>query len=151
MIRRKLSQKIIEKEEYQIWNAFIDILAMEDEKTLTDIQKNAQRAFKYESEVQNGGHVQYFENINLNDYSTIINSLKIIGANEHAKLLEKAIKHYFKDRIKYIDTIKDLIDESLKDENLKMDFEYGEIKPDMNFYLKNYLNKYLEEFIEIVL
>jgi len=149
MIRRKLSKNILEKENFQLWNSFIDILAMENEKKLTDIQKNAQRAFWYESEVQNGGHVQYFENINLNNYVPIINSLKYIGANNHAEILEKAVKIYFKNGIRNIDSVDDLINASLEKKIQKLDYEYNEIKPNMNYSLKEYLNKYLEEFIEI--
>jgi hypothetical protein len=80
MIRRKLTKGIIEKERFQIWNSFVDILVMEDENKLTDIQIDAQRAFLYESEVQNGGHLQYFENIKLKNYSHIIGSIRKIGA-----------------------------------------------------------------------
>jgi hypothetical protein len=47
MIKRKISREKIEKESYQLRNAFIDILAMEDENNLTDIQENAQRTFYY--------------------------------------------------------------------------------------------------------
>ncbi len=47
MIRRKLSEEIVQKDKNQIWNAFIDLIASEKEIDLTDIQKNAQRAFWY--------------------------------------------------------------------------------------------------------
>jgi hypothetical protein len=149
MIRRTLSKNILEKDNFQLWNSFIDILAMENEKNLTDIQKNAQRAFWYESEVQNGGHVQYFENMNLDNYVLIINSLKYIGADNHAEILEKAVKIYFKNGIRNIDSVNDLIKASLEDKIQELDYEYNEIKPNMNYYLKEYLNKYLEEFIEM--
>ena len=149
MIKRKLSRKNIERENFNIWNAFIDILAMEDESKLTEIQKNAQRAFWYEAEVQNGGHVQYFENTNLNDYSPVIKSLNIIGAHDYAILLEKAVKAYFKDGTKNINNAGDFIKEALNEINLALDFEYSKINPDMNHYLKEYLNKYFDEFIEI--
>ena len=149
MIRRKISKKILEKEESQLWNAFIDILAMENEQKLNDIQKIAQRVFWYDSEVQNGGHIQYFENINLKDYAPIIDSLKLIGANNHAAILEKAAKIFFKDGRKKLTTVDELIDESLKEENLKLDSEYAGIKPDINYYLKEYLNKNINEFIEM--
>lgn len=92
MIKRKLSKEIIKKEEYQIWNSFVDLLAMESEEDLTDIQKNAQRAFWYDSEVQNGGHLQYFENRHSENFSEVIKSLNTIGAKEQATLLKKSIR-----------------------------------------------------------
>ena len=148
MARRKISKKILEKEPYQLWNLFIDILAMEDKEKLSDIQKTAQRVFWYDSEVQNGGHVQYFANTDLEDYTPVIDSLEFMGAKSHAAMLEKAVKIYFRDGRKNLDTVKKLIEESLKDENRNLDIEYCEIKPDIHFYLKEYLNKYTDEFIE---
>ena len=53
MIRRKARQIELDDKPYLIWNAFIDIVAMEIEKDLNKIQINAQKAFIYDSEVQN--------------------------------------------------------------------------------------------------
>jgi hypothetical protein len=145
MIRRKLHKEIIEKHEFQIWNSFIDILAMEDENNLTDIQKHAQRAFWYESEVQNGGHGQYFENIKYENYCNIIKSIEIIGAIEHSKLLNEVVENY----LPIIDDIN--IDINVIGKiGMDYDFRYGSIKPDMNYYLKNYFYNNINEFIEII-
>jgi hypothetical protein len=150
MIRRKLSNKLIQKEKYQLWNSFIDLLSMESENNLTDIQKNAQRAFWYESEVQNGGHLQYFENVKFDDYSTIVQSIKEIGATEHANILEKALIIYFSKERQQIEDIENYIDEELEGEYINLDMEYGSIEPNMNYYLEKYLEKYKNEFIEII-
>lgn len=37
MIKRKISAAAIEKEPYIVWNAYIDLLAMEDEAKLSEI------------------------------------------------------------------------------------------------------------------
>ncbi|GHT71884.1 hypothetical protein FACS1894110_25660 [Spirochaetia bacterium] len=150
MIKRKLSKEIIIKQEYEIWNAFIDILATEDEKYFTDIQKNAQRAFRYDSEIQNGGHLQYFENNRLDNYSHIIKSIEMIGAINHAKTLEKAVGRYFSKKRKVIKIIKNYVLKALEEEYADLDSEYGLLVPDMNYYLEKYLEKYQDEFIEIV-
>ena len=150
MIKRKLSKKLLEKENYQRWNLFIDILAMEREEDLTNIQKNAKRAFLYDSEIQNGGHLQYFENTFLDDYSEIINSIEIFGAINHAKLLKKAVEIYFNKKRTKIENVENFIAEYQNEEYQNLDNEYYAIEPDMNYYLNKYLEKYQDEFIEIL-
>ena len=58
----ELEKAIVEKKPYLLWNTFIGIIA-EDPSKLSDIQGLAHFAYQYDSEVQNGGHLQYFENI----------------------------------------------------------------------------------------
>ena len=149
MAIRNLTIEIARSEEYQIWNSFIDILAMESEENLSDIQKHAQRAFWYESEIQNGGHLQYFENQKMESYCEVIHSLKIIGAIEHAMVLQKATDMLLSKKRKPIITLKSFIKKALENEYGEYDSEYYDINPDMNYYLENYLNKFMDEFIRI--
>ena len=66
---------------------------------MNDVQAVAHFAFWYESEVQNGGHLQYFENM-FNRYkakedivvSATLEALKVIGAKKQAKILSQASK-----------------------------------------------------------
>jgi len=104
MIRRKVRQIELNDKPYLIWNAFIDIATMEFEEDLNEIQINGQRAFVYDSEIQNGGHLQFFENTKLSDYKTFIDALNQILAFEHAKILIEAVKTY---QSKQRDEIKD--------------------------------------------
>ncbi|MFT6816097.1 MAG: hypothetical protein ACJAZ3_002014 [Sphingobacteriales bacterium] len=60
MIKRTLSQNQVSDEPWHVWNAFVDILAMEDYNDLGDIQKPAHSIFWYESEIQNGGIYNIF-------------------------------------------------------------------------------------------
>ena len=149
MIRRKLSREVIEKQEFQIWNSFVDLLALEIEQNLSEIQKHAQRAFWYESEIQNGGHLQYFENQRKKDYSEVIDSLNYIGAEKHALLLNKASGKLFGKSRKPIKDIDEYIERAKEGEFDSFDSEYHDIQPDMNYYLNEYLKKHQEEFIEI--
>mgnify|MGYP001263600490 CR=1 FL=1 len=149
MIKRKLSKKIIAEKDFQLWNSFIDLLAMESEDDLTEIQKHAQRAFWYESEIQNGGHLQYFENFRMKDYSDIINSLKFIGANNHSIVLTKASNLFISKNRNPIKSIIGFVMKAKEGEYDNFDFEYNEISPDMNHYLSEYLKKYQDDFIKI--
>jgi Domain of unknown function (DUF4375) len=62
MTIRKLSKSDVDAEPYCVWNAFVDLLAMEAYQDLTPEQRAAHLVFWYEHEVQNGGHLQFFEN-----------------------------------------------------------------------------------------
>ena len=62
MIRRAIKRSEYEAAPDVAWNAFVDIVAMESPDDLSEIQRQAHFAFWYDSEVENGGHLQYFEN-----------------------------------------------------------------------------------------
>jgi hypothetical protein len=62
MKTRTLTKGEVEKEPYRVWNAYVDLLAVEDHRDLVPEQRAVYLVFWYESEVQNGGHLQYFEN-----------------------------------------------------------------------------------------
>lgn len=52
MILRSLTKQEVEAEPYRVWNAFVDVLAMEDYGQLSPEQRPAHLVFWYESEVQ---------------------------------------------------------------------------------------------------
>jgi hypothetical protein len=57
-----LAKVDVDREPSRIWNAFVDLVGTSDYEVLTPEQRPAHLVFLYESEVQNGGHLQYFEN-----------------------------------------------------------------------------------------
>ena len=61
-LRRTVDRDAAEREPHLIWNAFVDLIAVESYEQLSPVQRMAHLAFWYDSEVQNGGHGQYFEN-----------------------------------------------------------------------------------------
>ncbi len=103
----------------------------------------------YDSELQNGGHLQYFENHRKNDYFEVINSLKAIGAEKQSSLLLKTSVIFLGKKRKPIKSVQSYIKKTENDEYSKFDSEYYHIKPDVNFYLEEYLKNNLNEFIEL--
>jgi hypothetical protein len=148
MIKRKLSKAAVKKEDFQIWNAFIDLLSIESEDDLTDRQKIAQRAFRYDAEVQNGGHFQYFENQDRKNYDDVIQAMKAIGAVKHAKILDFASRLYLSKKGNVVKKLFGFM-KTVERELDALDHKYVEIDPDVNYYLREYLNKYQDEFVEI--
>ncbi|MFC1953141.1 DUF4375 domain-containing protein [Chloroflexota bacterium] len=152
----ELEKSRVENEPYIVWNAFIDLIA-EDPDKLSDVQGVAHFAFWYDSEVQNGGHIQYFENM-FNRYkdkedilvSATLEALKIIGVKKQAKILTKASKQYFSRKRKHLSSVEEFIELELEDEFEKFDDSYYDCSPDMNTYLEKYLQTHLMEFVRII-
>ena len=61
--RKVVSSALLQKNPCAIQNAFVDLVGMMDYDTLLPEQRFAHLAFQYDSEVQNGGHLQYFTNL----------------------------------------------------------------------------------------
>ncbi len=150
MIIRKLSKSSLDKEPYLVWNEFIDILANENMEDLSEIQKVAQLSFLYDSEIQNGGHLQYFENHSEENYQIVIESLKKIGAISQARTLEKAVNLLNSLSRRPIESKLSFVERALEGEYDDLDSEYYETEPTINDYLEKYLNKNIKEFILIV-
>jgi hypothetical protein len=73
-----------------VWNAYVDLLAMEPYEELAEDQRPAHLVFWYESEVQNGGHLQFFENRGTGHLSETIDALGLLGANCQRQILREA-------------------------------------------------------------
>ena len=88
--KRVLSQAEIDEKPYLLWNTFVDILAKSELEQLPPSQVPAFLAFWYESEVQNGGHFQYFENHGLDQVEATVDALRKLGAESQAEVLARA-------------------------------------------------------------
>jgi hypothetical protein len=149
-IKITVSKKALENEPYLKWNSFIEIISSNEFHDLTPKQRIAQLAFWYDSEVQNGGHLYYFENIGIEYLDETIEALNILDAKCQQNILSKASAiHNTKTRSK-ITSQEDMIKRALEGEYSEYDEEYYECKPDINYYLKMYLEENINEFINFV-
>jgi len=147
MIRRKVTKGMLNENPYEKWNQFIDLLAMEEYSDLTQTQKVAQLCFLYDSEVQNGGHLQYFLNRGTKFVRESITALQSIGANSQAKILTKAFNIFNTMELKRIDDVHEYIELEEEGKFLQLDLEYYQIEPTMDGLLEQYLEKYEMDFI----
>lgn len=158
MVKRIAIQKIkAEKEPYLTWDSFIHLIAFSKTEELNEIQSVAQLAWWYDSEVQNGGHLQYFENKYILHKDKLLHlvlatvkALKIIGATKQSKILSQALNKYLSRVRKHPSTVKDFCKLELANEFGKLDDKYYGCSPEMNYYLKNYSNIHVDDFIEFV-
>ncbi len=63
---------------------------MEDYDDLSPLQRKAHLVFWYESEVQNGGHGQYFENLGTGQLTEVANALLDLNLSCQASILSRA-------------------------------------------------------------
>ncbi|MBE7439075.1 MAG: DUF4375 domain-containing protein [Spirochaetales bacterium] len=145
-IYRVINQEEVKGNPDLAWNAFIDLIALEDYESLSQIQKHAHLAFWYESEIQNGGHYQYFVNQGTQRLPTALEALRTLAAHEQATVLENAARTLHR-----LDTspesVEDFIDASIKSNLAKFDAEYGACKKSMNFHLQKYLDQNYAHFL----
>ena len=138
---RTLKKSDLQNDPNLLWNEFIDILAMEEYEENDKLIRDASLVFWYESELQNGGHLQYFENRGIENANDTAQALMNIGANEQKKVFEKALAIWESKIRKPIEDVEEYVLEALEGEFEELNSEYFECSQDMNSYLEEYLEK----------
>lgn len=150
MIIRKVDKAILEKEPYQLWNAFVDLLTTEEYDNLDEIQRIAYLTFWYDAEVNNGGHLQYFENRGTSHLADTINALKTLGAAAQAEILKEAGNLFLKKKRRPIKSVFAFVRAAKEGEFDEVDDKYYECEPSVQDLLEAYLEKNKDHFVEIV-
>lgn len=145
--RRRLKAEAVAKEPHLIWNAFIDLIAMEEYDTLSPVQRNAQLAFYYDAEVQNGGHHQYFENSAGRRSHETVDALLQLGLGCQAETLRQAIDSWNSKDREPAATPEEFLDDKLEGEFKDHDRRYGECVRSTTERLKLYLNEHQSDFV----
>jgi hypothetical protein len=153
----ELSKTEVERRPYLIWNALIQLLVESKLEELNDIQIVPLFAFWYDSEVQNGGHLRYFENkgkLFRNNENVLVNStlkaLNILGATQQADIYSTASIKYFSQIRKHPQNVEEFCKLELEDEFGEYDRRYYDCVPDMNNLLELYLQGHLTEFVKLI-
>jgi hypothetical protein len=147
-IRRQLNRKKVRDAPYERWNAFIDLLALENPNVLSDVQRIAQNAFRYDSEVQNGGHLQYFENEGVAHVEATMRALHTIGASAQARVLEGAAKRWSSVARESPKSIEEYSKVAFQGEFTDLDTQFYGCVPSIIEMLEHYLDQNELEFIE---
>lgn len=147
-MRAKVNRKAAIKEPYLVWNAFIDVLAMGERNELSPIQIAPHLSFWYDSEVQNGGHLQYFLNRGIDEAREALGALASIGADAQREILVRAIEYYTQSGIDNWETA-DEYDALWRQGHFEEhDLAYHDCVPEMTELLQRYLDVHTEDFIE---
>lgn len=106
--------------------------------------------FWYDSEVNNGGHLQYFENQGTNHLTETINTLKELKAFSQAEILEKAGKQFLGKKRNKIKLVLAFVKKAGEGEYDEFDNEFYESTPSTNDVLNDFLTKYQDQFVKII-
>lgn len=149
MIRRQIKNSDVIENSNVLWNAFVDLLALEDYADLTEVQRLAYLVFWYESEVQNGGHLQYFANSSGQRAKETIAALSELGMECQQNILNDALAYHSANPLIEIESTGDYIDAAQEDPFGEFDQKYYACAKDVNEYLEEYLKTNLSGFIEL--
>lgn len=75
----------------QLWNRFIEEICFCDFAILTPILKNAVKSFRYDAEMNSGGHSGFFDCYPNISRDELIRSLNAIGAHTYAENYIEAV------------------------------------------------------------
>jgi len=146
--KRLLRQSSFEEDPAAAWNAFLDVVAVHDPQMLDPSQISAGLAFMYDSEVQNGGHFQYFENHGLGLVSATIEALRVLGAISHAAILSEAGSVASEKDWGLISSPLRYVSEEAELDLTALDDRYHLCSPTLEEYLVRHLSEHPEWYIE---
>ena len=123
---------------------------MEEYEDLNQIQRVAHLCFWYDSEVQNGGHIQYFENKGTERVCETIKALKSLGASKQADILGEANQQFSSKIRKTINTVLEFVMASREGEYERFDNQYYDCEPTVTELLEKYFQANKEYFVELI-
>ena len=144
---RKVSRRLLEEKAYIVWNEFVDILAMSQYAHLSTKQRPAHLVFWYYSEVENGGHMQYFENRGTARITETVAALELLGCSCHAKVLTGAVTQLKSRPRSRIRSVEEYVETALQGEFDRFDDEYAKCQPTLDKALEGYLARNQSEFV----
>lgn len=130
-----------------IWNAFVELLAMSEPEELSPSQLPAQRAFWYDSEVQNGGHLQYFLNRGITEAQAAVPDLCDLGATVFSELLREAILIWQERERPAPESAKGYVELALEGEFERIDARYYSLSPPLTEILGEHLNQNQSRYV----
>jgi hypothetical protein len=149
MIIRRLTNSEVNEDTFCVWNAFVNLLAMEDYQDLTKDQSAAHLVFWYEHEVQNGGHFQYFENRGTERLPETIKALGLLNAVCQQQILQEAALLWLNQERKPVETVAEFCAAALEGDFTDLDLRFGRCNPHLQQRLETYLNEHLSSFVII--
>ena len=147
-MKRVLHREEAQRDPNLVWNEFIHLLTFSEVGELDSKQRPAHLPFWYDSEVQNGGHLQYFENRPTELVGETIRALAALGASQQAAVLRSASERWMSRRRVKPRTVDEYVEESAKLEFEDLDNAYYGLSPSVTDMLENCLESNRGSFIE---
>jgi len=148
MILPTISSKQLETEPWLLWNAFISGISC-DPKELAAEQRAAALVFGYDSEVQNGGHLQYFENRGTTHLEETIAALGELGAYGQQSVLKEAAEAFLSSPHKRVAGPEEYLAAALEDQFGAFDVCFHACSPSLQVILERLLDKHRSNFVRL--
>jgi hypothetical protein len=149
MKHRTVSKRDAKERPYSVWNAFVDLLAMEQYEDLTPRQRVAHLVFWYESEVQNGGHLQFFENRGTTYLAETIQALGMLAAACHQEVLRSAGELWLSRARTRFKNVEEFCAAAHEHEFAALDARFARCQPPLQQKLEDYLDQHQASFVVI--
>lgn len=132
-----------------VWNTFVKVCCWGG-LDYSPTQRIAHLAFIYDAEVQNGGHHQYFENQGMAYARETLLALDLLGSEAQHRILEDAIRKHEQINPEELrsDSLEDFVESAREGHFQVHDDSYDACKPELDAYLKAWLDSNLADFIE---
>ena len=145
----KLTKAEMEARPYEVWNAFVNLLWIEKYEDLSPDQRPAQLVIKYEGEVQNGGHLQYFENGRGEQLDETISALGFLGATCQQQVLREAAAVWRSRSRKRIRSSQEFCDTALPGEFSEFDARFYACTPSLVRCLESHLEQNRSRYVSV--
>ena len=128
------------------------MIALSDYKDLSPAQRVAHLVFQYDSEVLNGGHLQYFENVGTSRVEETLSSLEVMGAHHQRDILAETVAIYRKvnPEESKVQSVEEFVELALEGTYSEFDNRYYACNPRIQELLEAYLQAHFDEFIELL-
>lgn len=148
LARQRLSRLEIEKDPNLLWNRFIDILAQTAPDHPSPSHRRFSLVFWHESEVQNGGHLQFFLNRPQGSTEATVEALQSLRADAHATVRTKAIEIWNENHLALMRDAEDYITEAKEGRFELLDSEFYALRPTLIDLLEAALESNTGEFFD---
>lgn len=129
------------------WNQLVSTVLVDDIKGLNKKQRLAHYCLVYDNEIQNGGHLQYFENKKGRDLSATLEALEAIGALEQKQVLEDAKQIFLQETRPAIQSVEEYKERELEEQYAVFDSKYYSLERTITNYLSDYLSQNKSELL----
>src|SRR5207249_10029592 len=143
MLRNSIKRSDYESTPHLAWNAFIDLIS-DIREGMTPLQIDAGIIFLYESEVQNGGHLQYFDNHGSKRARLTAGSLGRLGAFCQQQILVNALELWDSVPRPQIKTAEEYSEIATVSDFHRFDHAYHQCRPSIQEHLKHLLMNHFE-------
>ena len=137
-------------ESWELRNALVDLAFLMPYDELSEMQRVLHLIMRYDSEVQNGGHGQYFANKGTEHLEELLQALQKVGANQQHDILKAASETTMPKRAKGIRGILGFVSYAEQNQKYDYDKQYYACKPSADELAIQFAKTNLDQFVKLV-